>query len=400
MRTFTRVLSLVFIFMLPWEGVVELYGLGNGAKFLGFVVVAFWVATVAITGQLRKPHLFHILFYLFVLWNLASIFWSADPERTAAHGWTWLQLLVLVIILWDLYTTRTALLAGLQAYVLGTYVAIGSAISNYFAGNPFYSHYQRFSAGDTNPDGFGFLLALGIPVAWYLANLTSTNKMNGFWKFINYAYIPVAFLGLALSGTRTALFAFIVGNAFGLASLNRARLWVRISILLLLISVSFVLLPQIQTLRSFQRFSTVSAELTEGDLNNRTNNWREGLESFTEHPLLGVGSNMYRSVNTWEKVAHNSYISVLVEVGLIGFGIFGIILMMAVFNAWGQPKWDAIFWITVLLVWAIGSFTLTWEYRKTTWLFLSLIIASASLVSPLGESVEHRWDKEQQYDLA
>ena len=35
-----------------------------------------------------------------------------------------------------------------------------------------------------------------------------------------------------------------------------------------------------------------------------------------ERPLLGVGANMYRTVNTLGKEAHNSFVSVLVELGL------------------------------------------------------------------------------------
>jgi hypothetical protein len=34
--------------------------------------------------------------------------------------------------------------------------------------------------------------------------------------------------------------------------------------------------------------------------------------------------------------------------------------------------------MTVLLVWAIGASTLTWEHRKTTWLFLTFIVAAAA----------------------
>ena len=146
-----------------------------------------------------------------------------------------------------------------------------------------------------------------------------------------------------------------------------------------------ILIPYVETLKSFQRLGTTGSEISEGDLNNRTNNWREGLASFAEHPLMGIGSNMYRSVNSLGKVAHNSFVSVLVEVGLIGFALFGIILTIALIQAWGQPKWDSRFWLTILLVWATGAFCLTWEYRKSTWLFLSLLIASASLNSDRNE---------------
>jgi len=379
MRSIAFALSLVFIFLVPWEGVVR-FPLGTMARALGVAVGAFWLATVIIQGRLRKLTLYHIMVVLFVIWNALSLFWSADPNRSIAHLRTWVQTLILVFILWDLYTSKEAILAGLQAYILGAYVAVGTAIQNYLSGNAYYTNYQRFSPGDTNPDGFGFILALGIPLAWYLAGSKTTNRWGPLLKFLNYAYIPAAFLGLALSGTRTALIASLVGMAFGLISMTRLRIWARIAIFVLLTVVILILWPYVQTLESFQRLGTTGTELTEGDLNNRTNNWSEGLNSFVEHPLLGVGSNMYRSVNSLGKVGHNSFISVLVELGLVGFLLFGIILAIVVTQAWSHPlRWDKSFWLTVFAVWTIGSSTLTWEHRKTTWLFLSFIVASAIL---------------------
>jgi O-antigen ligase len=292
---------------------------------------------------------------------------------------------LLVFILWDLYTTRARVLAGLQAYILGAYVAAGSAIYNYFTGKVYYTNYQRFSAGETNPDGFGFIMALGIPVAWYLAGSIDKKGIGQFLRFVNYLYIPMALLGIALSGTRTALIASVIGMAFGLASLTRVRLFARILIFVLLSSAILILLPYVQTLESFQRLGTTGEEITSGDLNNRTNNWSEGLASFLEHPLLGVGSNMYRSINSLGKVGHNSYLSVLVELGLIGFILFFSILVIAFLRAWRQPKWQSWFWLTVLTVWSIGAFTLTWESRKSTWLFLSFIVVSAAVTNTTEE---------------
>ncbi len=225
---------------------------------------------------------------------------------------------------------------------------------------------------------------MGMPLAWYLAASNNTGKFSLWLRFVNYAYIPAAFLGIALSGTRTALIGSLVGTAFGLASLTRLRLATRIAIFLLLVSVIFIGLPYVQSLESFQRLGTTADELASGDLNNRTNNWSEGLASFEQHPLLGVGGNMYRSINSLAKnasgkVGHNSYVSVLVELGLIGFVIFAIILAITFVQAWRQPKWQSWFWLTVLTVWGIGASTLTWEARKSTWLFLSFVIVSSAL---------------------
>ena len=391
MRAIVFALSLVLIFIIPWEGAVNIPGLGTEGsstltRLLGLGVGALWLVTVIFTGRFRKPGLFHLILLLFVLWNAASVFWSADPNNTLAYVGTWVQLLVLTLILWDLYNTKAAILAGLQAYVLGAYIALGSAVSNFLGGNAYYTHYERYSAGDTNPDGFGFILALGIPVAWYLASSESTTRWGKLFKVINYAYIPAAFLGIALSGTSTAMIAAIPGMAFGLASLTRLSLWAKVTIFLFLVSAVFILQPYVQPLRSFQRLGTTGAEITEGDLNERKDIWREGIDSFVEHPLLGIGGNMYRSINILGKVAHNSYLSVLVELGLIGFILFGTILVIAFIQAWGLPKWDSLLWLTILLVWAIGASTLTWEYRKTTWLFLGLLITTAALIGRRDES--------------
>ena len=386
MRSIALLFSLVFIFLVPWEGMVRL-PLGTFARFTGTILGAFWLATVLVTGRLRKLGPFQIVVCLFVLWNALSVFWSENPNRSFSHTRTWAQMFLLVVILWDLYTTRASLLAGLQSYILGAYVAVGSAVYNYFTGKVYYTNYQRFSAGETNPDGFGFIMALGIPVAWYLAGSISNKGAGRFLRFVNYVYIPAALLGIALSGTRTALIASVVGMAFGLASLTRLRLIARIAIFVLLSSIILLLLPQVQGLKSFQRLSTTGAELTSGDLNNRTNNWSEGLESFVRRPLLGVGSNMYRSINSLGKVGHNSFVSVLVELGLIGFLLFSIILAISFVQAWRQPKWQSWFWLTVLTVWSIGAFTLTWESRKSTWVFLSFAVVSAALTNRQEESL-------------
>jgi O-antigen ligase len=377
MRTLAFLVSLAFVFFIPWEG-VELPTVGSMAKYVGFVAAASWLLAVVWSGRVRAPGVFQAVVFGFVFWNGLSVLWSDAPAVSADRAMTWAQLLVFVLLLWDLYTTRSAVLAGLQGYVLGAYVAVSSAVMNFLGGSSFYSHYDRFSAGDTNPDGFGFLLALGMPVAWYLTSSKAEGRLARALRVANFAYIPTAFLGIALSGTRTALIATIPAMAFGLSSLMRLSRAARLGAVLLLAAALFLVMGQVQSLRSFQRFGTTVSEFTEGDLNNRTNNWLQGLESFVRHPLLGVGANMYRSVNNLGKVAHNSYLSVLVETGLVGLTLFGAILAIAVGQALRQAGWERSFWLSLLAVWAIGASTLTWEHRKSTWLFLSLIVASAA----------------------
>jgi O-antigen ligase len=367
-------LSLILIFTIPWEGAFHLPGLGTTATVMGIIVGGCWLFMIVVAGQMRRPIPFLFAVAGFVAWVALTTFWSPDPVESLGSVYLWLQTLLFVYILWDLYRTKAALLAGLQAYVLGAYTAVGGAVLNYLQANAFYTNEERYSLGNTNPDGYGFILALGIPVACYLAALPETPRV---FRFINYGYLPVAFIGVALSGTRTASVGAAIGLLYGLATLTRLKTHTRIAVVVILTASMFVVLPIVQPLSSFQRLGTTATEVTEGDLNGRTGQWAQGLRAFMEHPVLGVGTDMYRSVNTLNKVAHNSYLSVLVEEGLIGFTIFLTILGIVALQVLRLPRWDRNFWLTSLLVWAIGASTLTWEHRKTTWLFLTFAVAAA-----------------------
>jgi exopolysaccharide production protein ExoQ len=378
MRRTVYWLSLAFIFMIPWEGVIRIPGLGTGAKVIGLAAGGCWLALITMTGRVRTPDPFLVLTTVFVVWVGASVWWSTDTLESARHVVTWVQSLALVYVIWDIFRTRPAIHAALQAYVLGVYVAVIGALMNYSASEAFYTNYERYSPGDTNPDGFGFLIALGIPVAFYLAGRPAAGRLSGLRRLVNYGFIPLAFFGLALSGTRTAAIAAGLGTIFGIASLTRLRPFTRLAVILVLGIALYTLAPVISPLESFQRLGTTGTEVTQGDLNGRILQWSQGLVSFEDHPVLGIGTNRYRSVNTLGKEAHNSYVSVLVELGLVGLALFAAVIGMALARALATHGWDRYFWLTILGVWAIGASTLTWEHRKSTWLFLSLMVAAGA----------------------
>lgn len=385
-RRLAFVLSLILITMTPLEGVAEVPGVGSLARVIGFAMFGVWAVSAITTRQFRKPASLHVVFYLFVSWNILSVFWSADPDQTISRLVTWVQLLALVLIIWDLYRTRAALLAALQAYVLGAYVAVGVAIASFVTGRYFYSAAERYSAGDTNPDEFGLILALGIPVAWYLATINTADKRHRVLVFVNYAYVPAALLGIALSGTRTALIATVPGMVFGFLLMMRLNLLTRISIVILVGTAVAALAPAILLQPSVQRLTTTGTAIAELDFNGRTELWADGFDAFLEHPILGVGSNAYRSVTRVGKVAHNSFISVLVETGIVGFVLLMIMLTIAAGRSLLQPKWDRRFWLLVLMTWGIGASSLTFEHRKPTWLFISLLMVSTTITAKRGTS--------------
>jgi hypothetical protein len=59
MRAVTLWLPLLLVSMVPVEASVTIAGFGTLTRLVGVVTFAVWVLAVLVTGEVRKPHLFH-----------------------------------------------------------------------------------------------------------------------------------------------------------------------------------------------------------------------------------------------------------------------------------------------------------------------------------------------------
>ena len=386
MRTVAHLLSLVLVFTIPWENAITLGGLGTLTRVIGVLTAAVWLGSVLAAGGFRKFHPFHMLALLFILWNVVSFHWSVGVDETVQRIKTYVQLAILAWILWDLYTTPKALRASLEAYILGAYVAIGSTISNYLAGQEISVYAEgRYAGAGLNAVDLALILALGLPVAWHLASTAGNGMKNHVLRLVNCAYIPAALFAIILTASRMAIFAVFPAILYISVTINRLRFFFRILIFIVLVGALFAVLPYVPQ-STADRLATVGDSIATRDLGGRVRLWRASIAAFLEHPILGVGSGALRT--ELGAVAHNTFLSVLAELGLIGFTLFVVMLVIVAYQAVNQPKWLSGLWLTVLAIWAIGAFALTWEFRKPTWLFLSLVVISASLFRQCDSVVE------------
>jgi O-antigen ligase len=378
-RTLAYWLSLIVIFMIPWENSVTIAGLGTLVRVMGLAASAFWVLAVLVAGRFRRPHPFHLAVGLFVLWNIASVFWSLGNEETVQRIVTYILLFGMIWLFWDLYTTPETLRAGAQAYILGAYVSIGSIFLNYVAGREAYAFSGgRYTGSGLNPGDLALILVLGLPLAWHLAVSASESKGSSILKLVNYAYIPASLFAILLTGARVALFAIIPALLYIVGTNARLKLSSRILVLVALTGSLLVLQPHIpQT--SIDRLATASTSIATGDFGGRMSLWRAAIATFSQYPLWGVGSGAFRTVVELGGATHNTFLSVLAELGIIGFVLFVVILAIVVYKAVHQPKSYSQLWLAVFAVWVIGVSAQSWEFRKPTWLFFSLVVISANV---------------------
>ncbi len=379
MRKLAYYLTLALIFSSSWENVVFLEGIGRISRLIGIVTAAVWLLAVLTTGELRRPRAFHVAVALFVTWSMASIAWTADVHATHERLKTFVQLLLLVVILWDVLRTSAQVEMAMQAYVLGGFVSIASVMANYL--HSVTVMHQRFAAHGFNPNDFGLIVALGLPMAWYLALLGKHARRSRLLTALNLIYLPAALTGILLAASRGSLIAttpllVLIAASFQRISLRpRALTWALVAL--------FVATPLLLTPReSLQRLATLDDSIAAGDMNGRVDIWREGLQLVATRPWCGVGAGAFRHAATDARtVAHNVFVSVLAEVGLVGLLLFLVVLLLVAREAAGQPRWQAWLWATVLLIWLLGALVHTWEQRKQTWLVFSLVTVSAAAAS-------------------
>lgn len=379
LRTLAFVMSLGLIMVIPAEGALFIEGVGRLSRIMGLLTGVVWFVSLIASGQLRKPMLFHYVVAAFVLWNMLSLLWTIDSIRTFDRAKTFAQIGVMVLIFWDLIRTPKEVSCALQAFVFGTYASALGTVYNYWQSSDYF--HGRFATAGMHVDDLGILLALGMPIAWYLCLANTAPHTTRIWfKVLNLSYLPLAVLAIFLTGTRGAVVAAMPVVPYVLISLSRFNMTVRVTAIGAGILAGALVIPFIPE-NSLARISTIGSEVAEGDLNGRVHIWRMGFSSFNENPMLGVGGSSFPVIpeNLSHHVAHNSFLSVLFETGLVGFCLMGMIGLMALQSVWSHPPQQRWFWLTLLLVLILGISTLTWEHRKPLWLLLALMQCSSAL---------------------
>jgi O-antigen ligase len=383
------------VFTIAWENMVILPGIGTIGKLIGAIAFAAGALAIVDRGRLHKFAPLHGLMALFVIWGAFTYFWSTAPQRTSQEVVTYLQLLLMVWLIRELAWSKKLQQRLMGAYVLGTYV---SAVCTFLAFRTGSSvDYNRYAAQGFNAGDLALMLVLSVPFSIYLSSVEQRKPLLWLYRLHPIAAIAGVFFTAARGGFIDMLISLLIVPL----SFRRWRLQQKFMVSIAGLGAvigALTLVPQ----SSWSRLGTIGQEVSTGTLNERTTIWRAGFEAFRSHPVEGVGVNAFaptvqRSLGTPEQqrkaaaneiveyVAHNTFVSVLVEEGLVGFTLF-ILILGGLW--WGMTKLERPernLWLIVLLVWTFGVMELTWEYRKPTWILFGLLSAAiASLRSEMA----------------
>jgi O-antigen ligase len=389
----------LFAFLLPFEGTVGRIGLGyfGGIKILGTLIVVALILKVLADAESVRALVKNIMttismsFFLFIVWSLLSVFWAPNSDWTLVKISTYLGLFIVM--------QSVGLLSRKAVKRMWELLLVGAALSLPFdfilpLSNEMLAASGRFTSGGQDPNDYANLIVVILSVV-FCGILPFRNEVrNRLWRFVLLSSIFVAIAAVLLSLSRTALINLL---AFVLAAV-----WLRRSVKSSVVLATFValaivfviLFPDFGELMA-QRYSTLQRLLVEEKVwAGRIDIWRAAVTVFTERPLTGVGAGNFAFVSPYYSyyaaliaatredggggVAHNTFLSVLAETGMIGFLLFGSLLLSAYVLAWrllkrGENLGYGL--LVGLITYTIAGLTLTWEYVKIPYLIYGSLLA-------------------------
>jgi O-antigen ligase len=240
-------------------------------------------------------------------------------------------------------------------------------------------------------------------VAFVFLNYLRTTLSRGPARLVVNGGMVVTFLGVFATVSRTGM--MLLFAALGFMVLLRLgakhRIWL-VSTYVVLVTLLFSLSDRVAVI-----LRSIVPSITRGSdtIGLRYMLWQAGWRMWLDNPIAGVGIGQFPvhlaqyapsqfPPHYLGLVAHNMYIAMLAETGIIGFGLFILLLFTALryllrAASAGDPDAASLrnTWLVVFLVMLFGGITKTDQADKLLWLAIGVSVCFHNQLSREREEV-------------
>lgn len=396
------------LFLIPFIGVITVLVFQQPYLGLAFIIaslpvidilpsIPFATSVVSLLGgvtlgiyilrALRPDRHFPITFPPQLIWGGLFIAWmfftnpSAALIPTSGRNWmfTFVQLWILAFLSSQLMDEPRKHKVLMWIYSIAALVSAGFAIQSGSIGETVAESIRSSGlAGGQNEAGRYFVVALV-----FISYLRSTTKSK-IVSTVLLICMGLTVLGVFMTVSRTALLLLLtaVGLLIILQANKRNNLQLTIAIILILIIV-FVFADNIL---SIMRTILPSIQQGEDTMGIRYNLWTAGWHMWLDHPLQGVGIGQFPinlpyygqgllSSQYLKLGAHNMYVQLLAETGMVGLFLFLGLVGSVIRNLWKATRSQdsnlaslAKIWLIVLILMLLGGITKQDQFDKLVWI--------------------------------
>jgi O-antigen ligase len=379
-----------FLDLLPDFGAAAL----SFAKLVGLVLAISWIAAITTRSRERKgfvavhPVAAYVAL-LFVCWIAASTFWAREAGPAHVSLLRYALNVLLFIIVFSAVRERRHF-----TWVLASYVTAAAASAAYglLLGSPGTPEADVVrltgTIGDANE-----LAAVLVAGVWFAFALATSLRRAPIARILALAAGVFCIAGIFLSLSRGGLLALGVTLLAAILFGGRWRAAAAVvGVLLAMVTAGYFVLVASPEART--RVTTLQGGAGRSDI------WTIGLRMVKAHPVRGIGVGNFQNTAVSyvlapgtirradlliekPKVAHNTYLQVAAELGLVGLALFMFLVLFAIWCALKaahvfRDKGDARMELLTrgFLVGMIGmlaaDFFISEEFSKQLWLILGL----------------------------
>jgi putative inorganic carbon (HCO3(-)) transporter len=373
------------------DTVVPVQGALSAPKLLGLMLMLSWLALVTVGEREHRDRLFShpgflFVLLLFVAWSLLSATWAEYPGEAILAFTRYLPNAMLFLIVFAAVRTRDQLLWVVGAFVVGAFL---SGLYGIFVPPPA-ADLGRLAGAGGDPNETAAAMVAGLALATALAV-----AMRG-KPLVRTACIVagvICMLTLFLTSSRGGLVALAVALLAAVVLGGRRR-------------GTMLIAAACAVLVTIFYFATIAPDDVRERVTHpeggtgRVDIWTVGWRMVRDNAIEGVGSGNFTTASIHyllepgklvrddfivdtPKVAHNTYLQILAELGIVGFVLFMTILLFSfvcafkahrVAAAAGDRELDIIARATVVALTSLFAayIFVSRDYGKQLWLLLAL----------------------------
>jgi O-antigen ligase len=382
-------------------------------KVAGFLLLLSWVATISTSQDKDKSFIaahpqFTFVLIAFLAWATLSSYWAEVPGRAYDTSWRYFQNMILFLIVYTAVRQREHVKWLGWAWLAGaTFATVPALLSPPTQDADLTT---RISGTIGDPNELAALLVAGTAFA---VALTVVSRGNPLARVAAFGAVFLFLFGIFYTVSRGGLIALAVAIVAACLMSGRYRIQATIVGVMTALFVIFYF-SSIAGVDARDRITTVQGGSGRSDI------WRVGWRMVEDKPVIGVGSGNFpissihyllvkpgaierdEFILDHPKVAHNSYLQILAELGIVGLALFLSIIGFAIWCALKAAQWFgragdtqmeivARAMVVALVGILAADFFITEQYGKQLWLLLGLgpaLLGVARRTYPAAEPEE------------
>lgn len=349
-----------------------LFGKTETSYFFSIAVLLFALASLqrlSTFGEILADRLV-LLSLLFCMFSLMSVTWSVDKELSLNMSIR-LILQFSIYVFFIKYLLENGVLLGIKNILI--FLTLLNFTIFIFPGlYPYPVSVQgwRFLGTAHNANYFAIFFTFSLAVLLYEANRNTVIRLLPL-------VLVCSVLIFATGSRKGAVVCLLLFGWFFLFQRQRISLFV--FLLIILLSLLFFLeavgLSKLsfdsRTLEYFGGLYSAVRDLESGDSSSRYRFYliNEGLRIWEQNSIVGVGIDGFQSFIGEDLYAHNNYVELLADLGVVGFLIYYSIICGMCYSFWRARKMSFVY-LWLICVIPILDFGMVSYSERYYWVFL------------------------------